>query len=615
MDGKFADALRELFSSAAEHIAEDTRVLDDWILSVVKTVEHQFNERQTVRESQLYIPTPVMLKERKLTSLSADTISELFQSERTYIVISGEGGSGKTSLACQIAKWCVSRTNNKPALGHLIIPILLEEDLVIDWDNAIQSFLELVQGQIHRLTGDGSVDVEQVQGLLSKGRVLIIIDRLSEMPQTTINSLRFNLLRLPVRKLIVTSRAAEILGLDINPVIISPLLFKNETVDSFLSTYINARDLQRICNKKETRAACDKFSQLVGKHHSTVLLAKLFAELFVSTGHANDLPRGIPDLILHYANYLNRSVTDKKLKDVEVHRLLRVVGWHSLKKNFMPGAASIADLQAEFSNDPDLLDKLSYLVEPLGLVRWVKPSMTKIRFSLDPLAEYFAAMHVIEMNGEDIILWNHFLEDCAKFKMMFGTTYNFMICLYECCLDKKNDSDLWNFLISEFQRLSKPSIPTAVFDKNDLEIVFGRYYSSEMEQHPNLPPADIWTSMKKKRQQTGEPLSRQLLHAGYKIETRLANEIWSQTSMNYAKIELLERIDNCALTYLKQELVLKYSIVPILEDDGILLVMTKPLSTSAYSEVEESVKHPILEKLACFQDEFDYYVLRKLQLM
>lgn len=41
----------------------------------------------------------------------------------------GEGGVGKTSLACQIAKWAMAKNKAERLCNHRILPVLIEEKL------------------------------------------------------------------------------------------------------------------------------------------------------------------------------------------------------------------------------------------------------------------------------------------------------------------------------------------------------------------------------------------------------------------------------------------------------------------------------------------------------
>ena len=83
------------------------RVLDAWVAAHIKSVREEFQQKDTVRDRHVYIPVPVVLDGETLPQLTAKDLQAKFKKQRGCLLIWGEGGAGKTSLACQIAKWAL----------------------------------------------------------------------------------------------------------------------------------------------------------------------------------------------------------------------------------------------------------------------------------------------------------------------------------------------------------------------------------------------------------------------------------------------------------------------------------------------------------------------------
>ena len=128
-------------------------------------------------------------------------------------MITGEGGAGKTSLACQLANWAMA---DEPAQRlcktHQMLPVLLEANLEPRNDNK-DALVEVVRGGLRELIGEPEPIFEELLlHLLRKRRVLVIVDSLSELDETTRKTVRPASADFPVAALVVTSRIDEALG-------------------------------------------------------------------------------------------------------------------------------------------------------------------------------------------------------------------------------------------------------------------------------------------------------------------------------------------------------------------------------------------------------------------
>src|SRR5205823_3756101 len=124
------------------------RVLDAWVDRHLPSAKRRFAERPTVREREIHIPIPLNVDGVVIANPTATDLKPHFKRERNLILVSAEGGGGKTSLACQLARWAMDDVDNQALLGdHRAIPLLIEHDL--DPDAARRDVLqEAIQAQL-----------------------------------------------------------------------------------------------------------------------------------------------------------------------------------------------------------------------------------------------------------------------------------------------------------------------------------------------------------------------------------------------------------------------------------------------------------------------------------
>src|SRR5207247_367539 len=136
--------------------------------------------------------------------------------------------------------------------------------------------------------------------LLRKRRVLVIVDSLSELNETTRKRVRPAQADFPVAALVVTSRLEEDLG-GAAKTIIKPLRLKSDRLSTFMDRYLSQRGKRELFEDEEYFEACRRLSQIVGEREITVLIARMYAEQIIAAKEQStdrDLPRNLPDLML-----------------------------------------------------------------------------------------------------------------------------------------------------------------------------------------------------------------------------------------------------------------------------------------------------------------------------
>jgi hypothetical protein len=199
---------------------------------------------------------------------------------------------------------------------------------------------------------------------------------------------------------------------------------------------------------------------MVGTRNITVLLAKLYAEQLIArqdgtasgtgTQGLTPLPDNIPDLMLSYLNELNRDVNTDKLDDRIIQEDAKALAWECLKGNYRPATAKRDDAEA----------RLKYLEHRLRLIQTIGPAQDQIRFALDPLAEYLAALQLIENYGKNQGQWRKFLSQAATMPGAPTAIQGFLLAVHDCCLRQGAEAKVPDFVAQELRKQAGLASPT-----------------------------------------------------------------------------------------------------------------------------------------------------------
>ncbi len=428
------------------------RVLDAWVNRYVKSVREEFEEKNTVHDREVYIPIPVVLGGKTLPQLTGANLRTKFTKQRDCLLIQGEGGVGKTSLACQIAKWAMADDENDRLTKHKMLPVLIEQELDLVTSEGKSPLLATIQGQLQDLTNEPQpVPEELLERLLRDRRILVIVDHLSEMSETTRKAIRPESPNFPVNALIVTSRFEETLG-HVTKTIIKPMRIAGNRLSSFMEAYLTQQGKRDLFTDSEFFNACSRLSQMVGQRNITALLAKLYAEQLMTAKVEEvretnlNLPDNIPNLMLSYLNELNRSVTgDDKLSDRNIHQDAKAIAWECLQQNLRPAPikrqVALIALGGENAET-----RLNYLEQRLHLIQTIRPGQDQICFALDPLAEYLAALHIIERFGTNENAWQMFIQKTKQISGGADLVQGFLLALQDCYLCQGTRTKFYEFV-------------------------------------------------------------------------------------------------------------------------------------------------------------------------
>ena len=199
-------------------MAYHRHVLDAWVKSHIEKARENFDELKTVKDREVHVSCPVKVdgklpekdNDQAVPSFSAATVrAHVGKADRQcrWLIV-GEGGAGKTSLACQIARWGMAQDKANRVAPHLMLPVLIEDELDDPATPAgPQRLTEAIRGKLQALIGSPEpISPELLKHLLRRLRVFVIIDHLTEMSQTTRDQIRFDAADFPAAALVVTAR-------------------------------------------------------------------------------------------------------------------------------------------------------------------------------------------------------------------------------------------------------------------------------------------------------------------------------------------------------------------------------------------------------------------------
>ena len=422
----------------------------------IEVAREAFAHKSTVSDRKVYIPIPVVMDGNAIAELCSQDLHTTFWDGRQCLLIWGEGGIGKTSLACELAKWAMSDNKFERLSRHRMLPVLIEQELDFKLPEEKSPFREAIRGQLQALIDAAEpISDEFLEKLLRQRRILVIVDRLSELSEETRQEIRPGHPDFPANALIVTSRVEETLD-EVPKTTVKPLRIEGNRLSSFLEAYLNQRHKRELFTDPEYFDACGQLSRMVGQRNITVLLAKLYAEQMIAKKEGSEgiLPDNIPDLMLSYLNELNRDTAEDEPDNLTVHEDTKIIAWECLKHYYRPAPAKreaiLNALQTQTETDEETVKaRLKHLEKRLRIVQAIGPAQDQICFALDPLAECLAALHLVEQYQDDRESWSQWLIQADTMPGSPDTIQGFLLAMRDCCLTRSAEIDVPDFVMEE----------------------------------------------------------------------------------------------------------------------------------------------------------------------
>ncbi len=430
------------------------RVLDAWVKQHVRSVRDNFDKIPCVAERLNHVDVPFSLNGREVSDSRDPAIRALFEDRRVRILIRGMGGSGKSSIAFQLGRLALSadkarRLNQK----HLMIPIVIGGEFHSSNDTT-RIVVKTAQGLLSDLIGsDYQVDVALVQRLMQTRRLLIIIDGLSELSEASRSLVSPASAEFPANALIVTSRTKENLaGVSINEA--KPHLLRHNSLFGFIDSYLVAADCRESFDDDDFAEAVGNLSKMVAGRQIPVMIVRLYADEMLAFRRGSlQLSETIPELIERYVGKLNESVQPNRIETRFVHQGLQAIGWKCVGRNYQPEAVSAADAEEILRRSGSDLG-LSYLTDRLQVLQLTGRRESSVRFSLDPVAEYYAAMYKINDLGNETANWQRLIQDIRSSEEFPEGTSGFCLALYDCAVASVNQGEVEEERLTEVLSLT-----------------------------------------------------------------------------------------------------------------------------------------------------------------
>jgi hypothetical protein len=369
------------------------------------------------------------------------------------ILISGPGGAGKTTLACQIGSRSLG-TPNQILLGrHKMLPLLIDADVPEDATKA-GGFYPYVAGLLRSaLNENRRITVALTRALLRSGRVLIIVDGLSE--RSLASSRAFDPQRhdFEIHRLIVTSRNRLIPGIS--------TIIETETIPTgglfdFLDRYLDEMQEHRLGTKPSELAVLDavtNLKRLLGGTPCTPLLVSMWAkEIGAPLGGGK--PRAVTSLMDNYIRRLLRPAANGN--ETFLNRLTldaAKIAECELGEQYLPShvtrAAALDALKALEAED---LDRRLNLLERSQILEAPSQDYDNIRIAPDPIAEHLVARRRTEELRGDVEGWEIFLEQVRR----AGSPAGFVAALAACAGDEVYGTRIPPLIRGQIEALSDP---------------------------------------------------------------------------------------------------------------------------------------------------------------
>ncbi|MGH6635083.1 MAG: HEAT repeat domain-containing protein, partial [Gammaproteobacteria bacterium] len=303
--------------------------------------------------------------------------------------------------------------------GHYMLPVLIEDEITLYTGRgrhplvtAIKDQLELTLGRSRPLTD------ELLQALLQTGRLLVIIDGLSEMTEQSRQLLDPSTPGFPRINLLITSRQKE--RLDDTEVVVKTRLLDRDRLITFLRDYAQQRENTARAREMTIAETARTLVRMANWRRVSPGVAKLYLEQVLG-GLKGSV--SIPDLIAAYVYQLGDDIASS----------LATLAWESARSDFRPMAIPRDRALSRIGGaDPGVT--LRRLEEGIGMVQTLRPSKFHIRFVLNFIAEYLAAYYLLERNGSAETLWRKFFARVDSKQDVSARIRPFLSAVLDCLL-------------------------------------------------------------------------------------------------------------------------------------------------------------------------------------
>jgi HEAT repeat protein len=395
------------------------RVLDAWVARHSLAAADNFQKQPTVSDRARHVAVPLKIN-GVVAGASPEQLRPVMDRPRSWVVIHGEAGSGRTSLACQIARWVLRGDTAKRMGSPGAIPVLIEHDMIGGEKN--QQLVDAVEAKLRAQLGNpAGLSRPLLKQLLKKRRVLVIVDAVDHMNDKSRAEVRASIAQDTMNMVVVTSGEVEDLGAPAAHVQTLPV--PADQLAMFLDDYLRQRGVRERFGDAEWPGLLVGLSNLLQGGGGSAAVVKMYADLMIAAkleAREQPAPRSLPELILAHMKGLKQSGEDMEWRDpAAVLRDCKIAAWECTKVKFRPETANRVELQTVLAGGAMLrqvIDKRLKQLESQGVLQFTGPDQTRVRYSVGLLCEHLAAAHVIDLLETNAARWQALLSqvDAAK---------------------------------------------------------------------------------------------------------------------------------------------------------------------------------------------------------
>lgn len=391
------------------------RVLDAWVAAHLDQVAQRFNAIPSVLARTPHVLAPAVVNRSSFDQLDCATVASHAQARRTVLVIDGDGGTGKSSLAFQIARWSLTQNGVFPWSA---LPVLIDYDLPPTGEKSTARAVLLgeVCKQLRELVGAALPPDSFLEQLVERRRILVIVDRLSELSAETTGRLVEGLQALADLAVVVTTRSGDKLAA-LRPIAIRPETLHGPALSKFVAGYLRAQQVEKPDDPAIAAAlpianeVSADLERLAGTRGITALLATIYLDDRLDT--ATKAPTQLAELFARYIDRIHGGAAHPYTRD-QTHAMLRTVAQLCIAPGHPLRPANVTDVEAALEDQGSA--KLAFLRDTLRLVQVGGIGRNELRFTLDPLAEQLSAHQIFAKTTKgddrwDLARWGPVLQE------------------------------------------------------------------------------------------------------------------------------------------------------------------------------------------------------------
>jgi HEAT repeat protein len=436
---------------AAYALAQAPYAAGHWLRKHLASSQQSFLNSQEVSQHPIYISTnPLSLNGGEPRRLLITDFRKALVKPGARLMVLGEGGAGKTALATQVSKWALHLGGE--LFPRPVLPLFLNHQAA--WDHSEEALLLSARRELGLVTGNPDFSDRLLITLLRSGQLLLVVDRYSELQPKT--QAKFKQLMVNTKlysRVLVTSRTAmEVPGLLFQTLICSDLA--GERLIAFVQDYLLAIEKRGLFGDSEFFEACGRLAKIGGRRRITPQIAAAYADMMVAVKTnplVGEMPASIPDLVLRTLLWLNQQVATPIMDGKVFLGIMKAMAWLCVKTYFVPGECELEQLLSRFAGVPNLNEKLTYVIERLGLLHYLDSAQNKVAFQSTTLAEYLAAFFTLEQLGSDALKWQHFFEEADNKMKNLPSVEGFLLAVHDAAWTWRKQAGIPELALGELE--------------------------------------------------------------------------------------------------------------------------------------------------------------------